>query len=351
MRNGWLIGLTAAAGLLATYLLLWPVPISPERWTPPEAPAMAGVYAPNDLLSGVERLEAGSVPESVAIDGSGNIYTGLLDGRVVRVSADRAPEVVTETPGQKLGMSFDASGDLIVCNIQGSILSVSADGGVRQLVHEVNGIPLRMTNDVDIGPDGTVYFSESSTETSDTMADLLEHRGNGRLLAFHPATGETEVLLSGLYYANGVAVSADGSFVLVVETTKYRVRRLWLSGPNVGQNDVLIENLPGFPDGLSRDDEGLFWVALMTPRSGFVDWALERPWIRTIAARLPLTLFAGATPRYGFVLALDAAGNVVHNLQDPSGQSYAGISCVVRNGDHLFFGSLLENDVGVLRFP
>ena len=89
----------------------------------------------------------------------------------------------------------------------------------------------------------------------------------------------------------------------------------------------------------------------MTPRNGFVDWALERPWIRRVAARLPLSLFAGAAPRYGFVLAFDVDGNVVHNLQDPSGEAFAGISCVVREGDFLYFGSLLEDDVGVLRFP
>ena len=351
MSRSWLSGLCAAIGALAVYLLFWPVAIDPEAWTPPEPPDLIGVYAPNDMLAETERLQAGPVPESVAIDANGNVYTGLLDGRIVRISSDRAPEIVAETPGQKLGMTFDASGDMTVCNIQGSILSVSVDGITRELVREVDGIPLRMTNDLDIGPDGTIYFSESSTETSDTMADLLEHRGNGRLLAFHPETGETEVLLSGLYYANGVAVSANGSFVLVVETTEYRVRRLWLSGPRAGENEVLIENLPGFPDGLSRDDEDLFWVALMTPRNGFVDWALERPWIRRVAARLPLSLFAGAAPRYGFVLAFDVDGNVVHNLQDPSGEAFAGISCVVREGDFLYFGSLLEDDVGVLRFP
>ena len=196
-----------------------------------------------------------------------------------------------------------------------------------------------------------MYFSESSTETTDTLFDLLEHRPHGRLLAYHPDTGDVEVLLDRLYYANGVALSADGSFVLIVETTEYRVRRLWLAGPRRGEDDVFIDNLPGFPDGISCDTDGTFWLALMNPRNEFIDWSLERPWVRKVAARLPLAWFAGAAPRYGFVLGLDPSGNVLHNLQDPSGDYYGGISSVVRHGDTLYFGSLLEDAVGRLPLP
>jgi hypothetical protein len=56
-------------------------------------------------------------------------------------------------------------------------------------------------------------------------------------------------------------------------------------------------------------------------------------------------------PRYGFVLGLDEDGNVIHNLQDPSGDHYAGISSVVRRGNTLYLGSLLEDAVGRLFLP
>ena len=139
--------------------------------------------------------------------------------------------------------------------------------------------------------------------------------------------------------------------MLVVETTTYRVRQFWLSGSRRGEDEIFVDNLPGFPDGISCDEYGVFWLALMSPRNGFIDWALERPWIRRVAARLPLAWFAGAAPRYGFVLGLDVDGNVIYNLQDPTGRHYAGISCVVRKGGSLYFGSLLESAVGLLPFP
>ena len=352
MSNMWMIGIAAAVGALAAYLLLWPVPIDPVRWTPPEAPPLAGPYEPNDALADVERLDVGLGPESVAVSEDGAVTCGLEDGSVVRWSPDqRGAETIADTGGRPLGMAFDASGELIVCDLYGRLISVSETGTIRELVTEVDGVPLGLVNDLDLGLDGTIYFSESSTETTDTLLDLLEHRPHGRLLAYHPDTESVEVLLDGLYYANGVALSVDGSFALIVETTKYRVRRLWLVGPRRGEHEVFIDNLPGFPDGISCDDGGTFWLALMNPRNGFIDWSLERPWVRRIAARLPLAWFAGAAPRYGFVLGLDEDGNVVHNLQDPSGDRFAGISSVLRHGEYLYLGSLLEDAVGRLQVP
>jgi len=352
MAKPLLTGLGIGIGVLVAYLLLWPVSISPERWTPPIAPPLTGGYEPNNALADVTRLEVGRGPESVAVSASGDVVCGLEDGSIARwVPGEAAAVVIADIGGRPLGMEFDADGVLIVCDLEGRLLSVSESGAIEELVTQVAGDPLGLVNDLDIAADGTIYFSESSTETTDTLHDLLEHRPHGRLLAYDPETDKVEVLLEGLYYANGVALSSDESFVLVVETTEYRVRRLWLSGPRLGEDDVFISNLPGFPDGISCDSEGTFWLALMNPRNGFMDWALERPWIRKVAARLPLEWFAGGAPRYGFVLGMASDGTIVHNLQDPSGAWYAGISSVIRNGDLLYFGSLLEDAVGRLQVP
>src|SRR5688572_31973706 len=54
---------------------------------------------------------------------------------------------------------------------------------------------------------------------------LLEHQPNGRLMAMDPKTLKPRTLLRGIYFANGVAVSPDQSFVLVAETGRYRIRR------------------------------------------------------------------------------------------------------------------------------
>lgn len=65
------------------------------------------------------------------------------------------------------------------------------------------------------------------------MLTMYHGAPTGRLLVHDPANGTTEVLQEGLWFANGVALAADESFVAVVETPSMRVRRRWLTGPKV----------------------------------------------------------------------------------------------------------------------
>ena len=53
----------------------------------------------------------------------------------------------------------------------------------------------------------------------------------GRLLRYDPASGRTDVLADGLWFANGVALAPDESYVVVVETMRARLLRVWLRGP------------------------------------------------------------------------------------------------------------------------
>ena len=176
-------------------------------------------------------------------------------------------------------------------------------------------------------------------------ADILEHRPNGRLLAYDPKTSRSRTVLRELHFANGVAVSPDGSFVLVAETSKYRVMRVWLTGSRQGQSEVFIDNLPGFPDGISSNGRDKFWLALVAPRNKVLDAILPYPFLRKVVSRLPKFL-QPAAQHYSFVLGLDSEGRVVENLQDPTPNCYAEIANVVEHDGALYFGSIAESTVG-----
>lgn len=103
---------------------------------------------------------------------------------------------------------------------------------------------------------------------------------------YDPATREAKVVLKGLYYANGVALSKEGDYVMVVETNRIRVHRHWLKGPKAGATEVVIENLPGAPDGIARASDGNFWVALLSPVPPIAK-LLGEPAVRAIYAWLP----------------------------------------------------------------
>jgi sugar lactone lactonase YvrE len=205
--------------------------IRPQVWRPPRAPAMDGAYAPNRLLAGLERLEVpGSGPEDVVVDHAGDVYTGTADGTILRLSADgRRIERVATTGGRPLGIEVAPDGRLVVCDAERGLLRLDPRTEVVEtLLDAAAGV--RLANNAAIGSDGSIYFSDSSQlfPLAHFKADLLEHSGTGRLLRRHP-DGEVEPLLTGLQFANGVALAPDESFVLVAETGGYRVRRYWLT--------------------------------------------------------------------------------------------------------------------------
>jgi sugar lactone lactonase YvrE len=347
------LGLIIVALLL--YLLLWPVPISPAAWTPPPSPGLAGPYAPNNRLAEIKRLDTGTGfgPEDVALDSQGRIYGGMEDGRIVRLQADGThPEGFANTHGRPLGMIFDRADNLIIADANKGLLSISPGGSITVLSTAAAGVPFGCTNDLDIARDGTIYFTDASSKfplTTFTL-DILEHQGNGRFLAYDPQTKTTRVILDHLCFANGVAVSPDQSFALVVETGKYRVHRVWLNGAKQGQSEIFIENLPGFPDGILSNGRDKFWLALVTPRDPVLDRLLPHPFLRKMIARLP-RLIQPAPKRFAFVLGLDMNGRVVENLQDGSKECYAEIANVVERDGMLYFGSIGEAAIGRIAVP
>jgi sugar lactone lactonase YvrE len=339
--------------VVLAYLLFAPVPITPAAWTPPVAPALTGQYAQNTRLSPVDKLALldGHKPEDVAVDANGKIYGGLEDGRIVVLQPDGTqPRVFADTHGRPLGLVFDRAGNLIVADALKGLLSINKGGEVKLLADEANGVKFGCLNDLDVGADGTIYFTEASSKfpMSQFTNDLLEHQPNGRLLALRPETQRPETLLRNLYFANGVAVSPDQTFVLVAETGMYRIRRVWLKEPKMGQDDVFIDNLPGFPDGISSNGKDRFWLALVTPRQAVFDRMLPHPFVRKMVMRLP-KFFQPAPQRYSFVLGLDQQGRVIENLQNGSSDCYAEIANVVEHNGTLYFGSIGEDTLGRFR--
>ena len=339
--------------LALAYLLLAPVPIVPAAWTPPAAPALTGQYERNTRLSAIQRVSIGDghKPEDVALDTDGRIYGGFEDGRIMVVQADGSqPRVFANTGGRPLGLVFDRQGNLIVADAIKGLLSVNKSGDVKVLATEADGVKFGCLNDLNVGADGTIYFTEASKKfpMSQFTSDLLEHQPNGRLLALEPGSQKPRTLLRDVYFANGVAVSPDQTFVLVVETGMYRVRRVWLREPKMGQSDIFIDNLPGFPDGISSNGRDRFWLSLVTPRQAMFDRMQPYPFMRKMVMRLPKFL-QPAPQRYSFVLGLDLQGRVVQNLQNGSSDCYAEISNAVEHNGALYFGSIGEDTIG--RYP
>ena len=332
--------------VLALYLFLWPVPISPSDWDPPPVPPLEGDFAENRVLQGMELFATPgtSGPEDVAVDAEGRVYVGVEQGQILRYDADGAnPTVFADTGGRPLGLDFDNDGNLIVADAVKGLLSINSGGEIIVLCTEADGQALGFTDDVDVDSENVAWFSDASVKWDHhhVMNEALESLPNGRLVKYDIASGECSTVLSDLYFANGVAVAPDDSYVLVNETMRYRTKRLFVRGPRAGVVETFIDNLPGFPDGISTGEGGVYWLAIYAPRNELLDTAGPAPWLRRLIYRIPASL-QPKPKRHPFVLGLDSDGNIVHNLQDVDGVEFSKSTSAEQVGDWLYIGSLTE---------
>lgn len=338
---------------LLLYLFFWPIPLAPESWVAPDNPGYTGKFAENTKLNAVEINHLScQACEDVAIDSNGVIYGAAVDGRILRYNspdAEAEVEVLVHTNGRPLGLDFDQAGNLYIADALRGLLRYTTQGKLEVLSTEQGGRPYGFVDDVEVGPDGKVYFSDASDRwrIHDYRLDILEHRASGRLLVYNPISGQVKLLLDRLRFANGIAVAADTSFVLVNETSSYRTLKYWLSGSKRGQSEVFIDQLPAFPDGISRGSDGIFWLAMISPRNPIIDKTSNQPFLRKAIARLPV--WAQPAPEtHAGVLGINAAGEVIYNFQDPAGK-FSQIASVQEWGGNLYFGSLVREGIGILR--
>ena len=361
---GVLAGLALA---LAAYLLLWPVPIAPQAWSAPEFAGYSGPHARNDRLAAARMVSVAPEigPEHIAFGPDGKLYTGVLSGAVLRMDPDgTSVEQVVDTGGRPLGLDFDAAGRLVIADALRGLLALETDGSVRVLTNSVGGDPIRYADAVMVAADGRMVFTDASQRMSPqrygtfdaALFDIIEQSCTGRVLEFDPAAGSTRIVATGLCFPNGVALTADERSLIVAETGTYRVLKIDRGSNAIDAGKavrdrsagvaVLLDNLPGFPDNVTRGAEGRFWTGFTKPRSAAIDGMSGKPWLRSLTLRLPRTLWP-VPAAYGHVIAFDEQGHVLLDLQDPSGQLPETSGATEHDGV-LYVQSLHADAFGVL---
>lgn len=339
----------SALVLVTLYLLLWPVPIDPVAWDAPENKGLVDPFETNDQMKFVRSIDLGDHdgPEDVTLGTDGQLYATTAGGMILRIDPRGRVSEFAETGGRPLGIETDADGSLVVANADVGLQRIQRDGSVVTLLDSVAGQPLGYADDLAIAADGTVYFSEASTKfraaaLRDTyeasLLDIMEHGGHGLVVEFKPQTREARVILDGLNFANGVAISEDQQYLLIAETGSYRILKHWLQGPAAGDTEVLIDNLPGFPDNINNGRSGKYWVGLVAPRNELLDKLSDKPFLRKVVQRLPAAFRPQAEP-YSHVIAINGDGEVLMNLHDPRAR-FPALTGVLETHDALYFTAL-----------
>ena len=338
-------------GLISLFLLPRWAPVNAVSWAPPPNPGLTGVFAPNQALSAITEIPVGAAPEHVACDAEGRLYTSLDGGAVLRSDTGLEWLELGNTGGRPLGLRPDGQGGLWIADSMAGLLHMDANGDITTLATDLDGVPLRFVDDLDVDSSGRIWFSDASQRFDYTQValDFFEGSRTGRLLRYDPATQQTEVILGGLFFANGVTLGPNEDYVLVNETGMGRVHRLWLKGERAGQRDIFIDELPGTPDNIRFDGESTFWIAMPSLRAS-LDSLASLPRLRALLSFLPIPWLEAAAQPASFVVGVNLDGEVIHNLQDQD-NSFHYITGVTPCGDTLYLGSLETEAIGILPKP
>ena len=345
--------------------LIQEVYVSPTYLQLPAAPSTAAdsgtAYAMNDRLRDVYSIGVGQVesPEDVILDDNDDLYCGSRHGDIVRFFAPdyKKMEIYAHIGGQTLGMAFDAHNNLCVCVGGMGLYRVSPERKVEKLTDETNrsmlsvidDSRLRLADDLDIAPDGRIFFSEATIryEMHDWHTDALEGRGSGRIICYDPRTKHTHTVLSNLIFPNGICIGSDGQSILFAETWGCTIKRYWFDGPRTGQVEVLIPNLPGYPDNINRASDGNYWCGLIGMRSQVFDLAMRKPGFRTrMVKQLQVDEWFSPNLNTGCVIKFNERGEVLESLWDLHGVNHPMITSMREHRGYLYLGGLSNNRIG-----
>jgi ribose transport system permease protein len=324
------------------------------------------VFAENDRLKNVEAIALDRIegPEDIILDRRDNLYTVNRNGSIIRFFAPdyQRREEFARIGGRPLGLAIDRDENLIVCVAGMGVYGVKPDRTVFKISDETNRTwhrlkddsRLWLADDLDIAADGKIYFSDATTryDLSDWALDGFEGRGNGRLICHDPATGKTQTILSNLAFPNGVCLSHDGRSVLWASTWLCRIYRYWIQGEKAGTLELLLDNLPGYPDNINRASDGTYWLALVGIRSPVYDLAMADPSFRTrMVKQIPPDEWLCPGINFGCVIKFDDAGDVRESLWDPGATSHPTITSIREHKGYLYIGGLENNRIGRLPLP
>jgi sugar lactone lactonase YvrE len=286
----------------------------------------------------------------------GSVFSGTEDGAIFRVSPDGAKvDRVANTGGRPLGIEFAPDGRLLVCDAHRGLLWVDpANGKVELITDSVDGVKMRFCNNAAIAADGTIWFSDSSQRfgIEKWKEDFVQDTRTGRLLRRDP-DGTITTVVAGLAFANGVALAADESFVVVAESGARTVVRHWLAEPRTGMRDMLCSALPGYPDNIARGSDGLIWVTIGSPTDRIVERVQRGPiTLRKLVTKIPEAL-QPKPKQVAWVQAYDATGALVHDLKVTAADHGAAFHMVTGVREHdgrVWLGSVHEPSIAVIQF-
>ena len=195
-------------------------------------------------------------------DESGFIYVSdEVQNKIYRVFLDGRKEELISL-GDPDGNTYDRQHRLIDCaSVLRAIIAITPDGKYTVLADHYEGKKLNSPNDVVIGPDGAIYFTDPTLDLVEGQKQEIPFQGVYRL----DEKGNVRLLTKDLTQPNGIAFSPDGKRLYVDDSEQRNIRVYDFGRDGSVSNGRIFGEEPGgqhegVPDGIKVDHEGNLFV-------------------------------------------------------------------------------------------
>lgn len=208
-----------------------------------------------------------SRPEGPTFDLEGNLYVVEMGaGRIARIDAQGRVSVFAEDGGCPNGMALGPDGNFYVCNNGGPsgareqprIERITPGGKIEWLVSQIDGRPINAVNDITFDQHGNYYCTDPRGPDTGT---LYSHVCPPTGVIFGATDGSAARIELGMRFPNGIAITPDGTTLVVAETQTRQIHAFDILEPGLLGPARLYAELPdGLPDGMCFDEEGRLLV-------------------------------------------------------------------------------------------
>lgn len=203
-------------------------------------------------------LDTPMYSEGPVFDADGNFYFSLHErGEIHRLGADGLVEKFIDRLNGANGHYINEDGTHIVMS-RPRIVWLDGDGNELASIDEFEGEPFAFPNDLLPDGEGGFWFTDSGAYKEAT----------GRV--FHVnAERNVRLLAEGLFFANGILLSPDGSTLYVAESLDNTILAYDVAGDLSLSGERVFARLPeeklsqakDMPDGMCMDDAGRLYLA------------------------------------------------------------------------------------------
>ena len=181
--------------------------------------------------------------------------------KIFRVEANGEKKEIIAL-GDPDGNTFDREHRLIDCaSVLRAIIAVTPKGNYKILADRYEGKRFNSPNDVIVGPDGALYFTDPTLDLVAGEKQEIPFQGVYRL----DHAGNVRLLAKDLSQPNGLAFSPDGKRFYVDDSDKRNIRVYDVGEDGILANGRIFGEEPGgknegVPDGIKVDQRGNLFV-------------------------------------------------------------------------------------------